>query len=86
MAWELLNSGQTNFTYCLHSLCIVLNELTAGTMAMRDVLGVNKAPKFEEFKIFLKIMEVYGGGYKDDIDYNKFNQRQKVSHHDSMVL
>lgn len=63
----------------------MLSELCAGTMAMCDVLGISKEPRFKEFKIFLNIMEVYGGGYKDDIDYSRFNARQRVTHHESMI-
>ena len=79
-------SKQSSFVYALHSLTIMLSELCAGTMAMRDVLGISKEPRFTEFKIFLKIMEVYGGGYKDDTDYSKFNSRQKITHHESMII
>ena len=64
---------------------IMLSELCAGTMAMCDVLGISKEPRFKEFRIFLNIMEVYGGGYKDDIDYTRFNARQRVTHHESMI-
>lgn len=54
-------------------------------MAMKDVLGITRVPVHKEFKAFLQIMEVYGCGYLDDVDYLKYNNRQKVSHQESMI-
>jgi hypothetical protein len=36
---------------------------------LRDVIGVFRLPNFKEFKLFLQLAEVYGGGYLDDVDY-----------------
>lgn len=55
-------------------------------MVMRDVLGITRIPAFKEFKMFLQIMEVYGCGYLDDVDYQKYQIRQKITHHDSMII
>ena len=38
---------------------------------MSDVLGITKEPSFTEFRIFLSLVEVYGCGYRDDIDFQK---------------
>lgn len=35
---------------------------------MREVIGILAKPKFEEFVLFLQLMEVYGGGYLEDVD------------------
>lgn len=47
----------------------MLCELQGGVFSMRDVLGITKKPAFEEFKTFLQCVEVYGGGYLDDVDF-----------------
>jgi len=41
---------------------------------MEDIFQRRK-PSFEEFQDFLKVMEVYGAGYYNDVDYTarKFN-------------
>ncbi len=36
---------------------------------MQDVLGITRVPRFKEFKTFLQAIEVYGCGYKEDVDY-----------------
>ena len=50
-------------------------DLQAATVKLRDVIGVLAKPKFEEFVLFLQMMEVYGGGYLDDVDFANFNKR-----------
>ena len=35
---------------------------------------------FREFKIFLQMLEVYGSGYGDDVDYFRYNLRNDVTH------
>jgi len=45
----------------------MLNDLTAGTVSLRDSLNSSKERKFEEFQIFLQVLEIYGTGYEDDI-------------------
>lgn len=54
-------------------------------MTMREVLGITRVPAYKEFKAFLQVMEVYGCGYLDDVDYLKYSLRQKVSHQESMT-
>jgi hypothetical protein len=44
-------------------------------MKMREVLGVMSKPSFKEFCVFLKLAEVYGSGYLDDVEYTNFNLR-----------
>ena len=43
--------------------------LAAGVLVLRDCLGVGRVPNFKEFRTFLQVMEVYGCGYAEDIDY-----------------
>jgi hypothetical protein len=44
-------------------------DLKAATVALRDVIGITSKPNFKEFILFLKLAEVYGGGYLDDVDH-----------------
>jgi hypothetical protein len=53
---------------------------------MRDVLGITKKPSIEEFKTFLQCVEVYGGGYLDDVDFQKFNNRSKETHQQAEIV
>lgn len=43
-------------------------DLQAATIKLRDIIGILSAPKFEEFKIFLRLGEIYGSGYPEDVD------------------
>lgn len=36
---------------------------------MHDVLSLTRKPEFKEFVTFLQVMEVFGSGYHDDVDY-----------------
>lgn len=53
---------------------------------MSDVLGVSAKPSFKEFICFLKLAEVYGGGYLDDVDFHKFGNRQKQTHKEALIV
>ena len=59
----------------LHMLVLMITELQAATVKLRDVIGIIAKPDFKEFQIFLKLGEIYGSGYIDDVDYHKFNLR-----------
>lgn len=39
----------------------------------------------DRFTEFLKVLEVYGTGYTDDIDYKKYKIREKESHRNSTI-
>ena len=64
----------------IHLLVIVLSDLSAGTMLLSDVLGINRKPSFDEFILFLKTLEVYGAGYADDIHHTNYKLRETESH------
>jgi len=53
----------------------MISDLSAATLKLRDVISVLKKPKFDDFKLFLQLAEVFGSGYDDDVDYNYFNLR-----------
>lgn len=69
----------------VHLLVIVLSDLSAGTMLLSDVLGINRKPTFEDFKLFLQTLEVYGAGYEDDIDVNNYKRRETQSHSEAAI-
>lgn len=54
-------------------------------MKFHEVIGVNRMLSFKEFQLYLKLAEVYGGGYLDDIDNATFNNRQNITHRDSFI-
>jgi hypothetical protein len=69
----------------IHLLVIVLSDLSAGTMLLSDVLGINRKPSFEDFQLFLQALEVYGMGYSEDIDLHKHKMRETQSHTEAAV-
>lgn len=62
-------SKEGDFYTLLHVLQVLLVEMKAGTMQMFDVLGITRPPVFSEFRTFLQLMEVFGCGFSDDVDY-----------------
>ena len=66
---ENISSDSGPFFTLLHVLNVILCELAAGVLVLRDCLGVGRVPNFKEFRTFLQVMEVYGCGYAEDIDY-----------------
>lgn len=83
---ESIASDSGPFFTILHLIRIILTDLSAGTMMMHDVLGITRYPAFKEFVTFLQVMEVFGSGYHDDIDYIKYNVRQNQTHKEAMVI
>ena len=73
------------FFAILHMLVIMILDLSAATMKLRDVLAVTKAPEFSDFVLFLQLTEVYGGGYHDDVDHVKFHNRANETHRKTMI-
>jgi hypothetical protein len=73
------------FKHVLHLLVICLSDLSAGTMQLSDVAGINRQPSFKEFTQFLETMEVYGTGYSEDVDYFKYNIRNTETHTQAMI-
>ena len=83
---ESADKQNSPFFVLLHVLQLMLCELQGGVLSMRDVLGITKKPAFEEFKTFLQCVEVYGGGYLDDVDFQKFNNRSKETHQQAEIV
>lgn len=67
-------------------LAVVVSDLQAATVKLRDVIAVLKKPEFVDFKLFLQLAEVFGSGYEDDVDYNRSNLRQSQTHSESMIV
>jgi len=53
---------------------------------MREVLGITRPKSFKEFKTFLQTMEVFGTGYLEDVDYQKYQVRQKQTHQEAVII
>lgn len=68
------------FFKILFMLVMLVSDLQAATIKMRDVIGVTQKPEFKNFVLFLRLAEVYGSGYLDDVDYQKFNLRATQTH------
>jgi hypothetical protein len=62
-------TSEDSFMILIHCLVVLLAELTAGVVYLKDCMGISRKPKFNDFATFLQIMEVYGSGYQDDVDY-----------------
>jgi len=83
---DLGKHERSPFYDLIHLLVIILSDLSAGTMRLSDVLGINRKPNFGEFVIFLQTLEVYGAGFEDDIDTVNYKLREKASHTDTSVF
>ena len=57
------------FFRIIFPLVMLISDLQAATSKLREVIGVLKSPKFEDFVVYLKLAEVYGTGYLDDVDF-----------------
>jgi hypothetical protein len=54
-------------------------------MLLSDVLGINRKPSFDDFRLFLQTLEVYGAGYEDDIDVSNYKRRETQSHSEASI-
>eukprot|EP00347_Sterkiella_histriomuscorum_P023629 403333935 len=73
--------------FVIHTIVLLLNDLVAGTLSMRDLLNMTRLRKFDEFQTFLKVLEVYGVGYEDDISQDKQNlDRSTFTHTNQTIL
>jgi hypothetical protein len=73
------------FYEMIHLLVIILSDLSAGTMRLSDMLGINRKPNFDDFVLYLQTLEVYGAGYEEDIDPMNYKIRDIKSHSDSAI-
>ena len=79
------SAKSSSFFDIIHLLVIVLCDLNAGPIDFQDVIGVKRTPKFEEFVLYLKMMEIYGAGYQDDVDMFNYNIRNEKTHTQQMI-
>ena len=68
-----------------HQNIVVISDLTAGCLDISRVIGSQRMTNFDRFSEFLKVLEVYGTGYSDDIDYKKYKIREKESHRNTTI-
>lgn len=71
--------------HILHELILILSDLSAGVLNIQRVVGAQHKHNFDNFRIFLQAMEVYGTGYKDDIDMRNYKIRDGESHRQSAI-
>ncbi|CDW86706.1 UNKNOWN [Stylonychia lemnae] len=64
----------------LHTLMIMLDDIQAGPIPLRELVNKSRIRSFREFQIFLQTLEVYGVGYPDDIDRAKYANRAVITH------
>ena len=64
---------------------MVLSDFSAGTLDLTRVVGPTRASSFAKFVNFLSVLETFGTGYSDDIDYKNYRIRDKESHRQSAI-
>lgn len=69
----------------IYPILLLLNELQCGNIKIKEILNENCIRQFEDFQLFLKVLEIYGCGYFDDIDRNNYNRRLNISHSQQAV-
>lgn len=66
-------------------MVVVINDLKAGVQDLQRVLGFNQQIHFSQFSEFLKALEVYGVGYRDDTAADNAKKRNQVSHRSQTI-
>lgn len=64
----------------LQLVVVMIDDLVAGCVPLRDVVSCSRKRSFKDFQIFLKALEVYGFGYFDDVNRSKSPNRADLSH------
>ena len=64
----------------LHQIILLLTDFNAGCMNFQRVIGYQHKHNFNQFVKFLKLLEVYGCGYDDDIDSKNYRKRESMTH------
>lgn len=64
----------------LYQGVLALSQLQAGSILLRELVNGQRGRSFRDFQIFLKVLELYGTGYEDDIDKVKYTRRQSMTH------
>lgn len=69
----------------LYQAILAMSDMQAGSVSLRELLNGQKPKSYRDFSIFLKVLEVYGVGYLDDIDRVKYNNRQNITHEQQAI-
>jgi hypothetical protein len=59
----------------LYQAVLALSQFQAGSIPLRELVNGQRGRSFRDFQIFLKVLELYGAGYEDDIDKIKYSRR-----------
>lgn len=63
-----------------HQIVLVLSDLTGGVLDLPMVVGAHRFHNFDNFQCFLQAFEVFGSGYRDDIDKHLYKRIERESH------
>lgn len=63
-----------------HQIILVLSDMEAGTLKLKNTVGYHFQGNFNDFQSFLKVLEVYGSGYDFDSHPKYSRMRDKESH------
>ena len=77
--------GASSLFVLFHQNIVLISDLAAGCLDITRVIGSHRMTNFDRFSEFLKVLEVYGTGYSDDIHYRNYKIREKVSHRNSTI-
>ena len=69
-----------NLFKVFHQIVLVLTDLTGGVLDLPMVVGAHRYHNFSHFQSFLQAFEVFGSGYRDDIDRVLYKRIEKESH------
>lgn len=58
----------------------MISDLNAGVVNIQRVISNQYQHNFQDFEVFLQVLESYGTGYADDVDTKNYKIREKVSH------
>lgn len=75
-----------NIFKIFHQLILVLTDLTGGVLDLPMVVGGHRYHNFTHFQSFLQAFEVFGSGYRDDIDRVLYKRIEKESHRQTAIM
>ena len=67
-------------------MVLVLTDLTGGVLDLPMVVGAHRYHNFSHFRSFLQAFEVFGSGYRDDIDRVLYKRIEKESHRQTAIM
>lgn len=75
-----------NLFMVFHQIVLVLSDLTGGVLDLPMVVAAHRYHDFEHFQSFFQAFEVFGSGYRDDIDKYLYKRIEKESHRQTAIM